>query len=232
MNLSQSSLDVSRYTWRFWQIVPCLQIDKHAATLAGVKKLTCQNRLGSLATCDLGFWPKQRSEKRIHSLIRILAGPSSSKGDSSVGSNTLRHMCLRVCSETFFFLFKFCAIDSVHLTTSHEHERRRNKQSKRAPFERAVKFFEVNTSGSSRPFFVSLTCVASRRLAFSNVVFLHGLRKLLVPRRTRHERPWLCSTELALVPWLNASYSVSFTRCCNLRWIKQRQSNKAQSRGT
>lgn len=119
-------------------------------------------------------------------------------------------MCLRVCSETFFFLFKFCAIDSVHLTTSHEHERRMIKQLKRVPFERAVKFFEVNASGSSWPSFVSLTCVASRRLAFSDVVFLLRLRKLLVPRGTRHERPWLCSTILTLYPdWMPLTRSAS-----------------------
>lgn len=36
------------------------------------------------------------------------------------GSKTLRKICLREWSRTFFFRFKFCAIDSVHLNVHEE----------------------------------------------------------------------------------------------------------------
>jgi len=36
------------------------------------------------------------------------------------GSKTLRKICLREWSRTFFFRFKFCAIDSVHLNVREE----------------------------------------------------------------------------------------------------------------
>jgi len=36
------------------------------------------------------------------------------------GSKTLRKICLREWSRTFFFRFKFCAIDSVHLNFREE----------------------------------------------------------------------------------------------------------------